>query len=396
MNKISLGFGNNTDYELVWDTMTIESLINEFNIKNEDIQKKAIIDNERDLLIGMLHFLKKNIGGECNVSSTEVLKKFASRFDYNITIGGTAPRAAIAMNLLGYNCFLHLVVMNDDLKKLIPSSIEYICSNKETNYDIHLIFQYPKDISIKANDISIQTNRANRIIIGNNDVNSVMKLSQDFFDKYVKNSNVLMISGFNNMTDLSLLKNRLSFIVKNIKESKDLKVFYEDAHFVCEEANQLCKDILFKHVNVFSFNEDELNNYCNRVVDLLDEEDVLKAIEELYKKLQVETLVVHSRYWAIAYGKNANTYKPCLKGGITMATTRFRFGDNFLNKSQYLETDNLEDGETELKFATKFNSIANNVGLCVPSVKVDETDVTTVGLGDSFVGGFVSKLSELK
>jgi ADP-dependent phosphofructokinase/glucokinase len=395
MNNISLGFGDNTDYELIWDTDAIKLAIKEFNISNAEIKLKTIVDNERDLLIGMLYFLKNNIGGECSVYNTQVLKKFASRFKYNITIGGTGPRAAIAMKTLGYDSFLHLVVMNEDLEKLIPSSIKYICSNEDINYDIHLIFQYPKAVSIHVNDISINTTRENRIIIGNNDVNSIMKLSQEYFDKYVNISKVLMISGFNTMTDIPLLRSQLEFIAKNIKQLKDIKIYYEDACFMSEEANQLCKEMLFKYVDIFSFNEDELINYCGRNINLLDEKDVLRGIEELYKKFHVDTLVVHSKYWAIAYGDKTPSYKSCLKGGITMATTRFRFGDNFNNKEQYFETEILEDGEIETQFANKFNSLTKDKSICIPSVKVEETDVTTVGLGDSFVGGFVSKLSEL-
>ncbi|MCY1152545.1 MAG: ADP-dependent glucokinase/phosphofructokinase [Sphaerochaetaceae bacterium] len=395
MSNISLGFGNNTDYELNWDTEIIKELIRQFDIKNEEIKQKTLIDNERDLLIGMLYFLKNNMGGECSVIKSSILDTFASHFSYRITIGGTGPRAAIAMNTIGYESNLHLVVMNDKLKNLIPESVKYICSNEKVTYDIHLIFQYPKNINFSINNIKISTTRENRIIIGNNDVNSIMNLSQDYFDKYVKYSKVLMISGFNTMTDIDLLTERLNFIEENIKDLEDIKIFYEDACFMSDEANALCKQKLFKYVDIFSFNEDELSTYCNKKINLLDEYEVLNSIEELYEKFKVDTIVVHSKYWAIAYGKNTDLYKPCLKGGITMATTRFRFGDLFNRKEQYIETNNLEDGEVEKAFSTKFNLIVKDKGVCVPSVKVSETDVTTVGLGDSFVGGFVSKLSQI-
>lgn len=395
MNNIALGFGNNTDYELVWNSEIINEAIKEFNINNEELSLKTLVENERDLLIGLLYFLKNNCGGECSVINTKILDNFASRFKYNVTIGGTGPRAAIAMNILGYNSFLHLVVMNEKIEKLIPSQIEYICSNQERNYDIHLIFQYPKNAIIKANNINIETTRENRIIIGNNDVNSIMNLSQDYFDKYVQNSKVLMISGFNTMTDINLLEKRLIFLANNIEKLKDITIFYEDACFMSEEANQLCKEVLFKYVDIFSFNEDELKNYCNRNIDLLNAEEVLKAIKELYKKFNVKTIVVHSKYWAIAYGLNNKEYAPCLKGGITMATTRFRFGDSFNKKEQYEETYKLKNGSKENIFSIEFNHISKGDATCIASVEVSEKDVTTVGLGDSFVGGFVSKLSDL-
>lgn len=395
--KIALGFGNNTDYELKWDSHIIEKAIKEFGIYKKNIRQISFVDNERDLMIALLYFLSEGIGGECTIDDTKVLQSFAKRFEYKITIGGTCPRAAIAMNILGYQSCMHLVVMNKHIKKLLPKDCAYICTSEKENYDIHLIFQYPNNSVIEANDISIITNRANRIIIGNNNANSIMKLSEDFFKNYVVNSKVLMISGFNTMVDITQLKNRLNFLKEQLITAKkgNIKVYFEDACYISEAANKLTKDMIFEFVDIFSFNEDEMQSYYGESINLLDPQKVIQVLSTLHQRFKVPTIMVHSKYWAIAYGENSKQYKACLKGGVTMATTRFRFGDNFKTKEQYIDTYKLPNEKISEVFANAFNDIVGDTGYCVPSVTVNETDVTTIGLGDSFVGGFLPPLSLL-
>jgi ADP-dependent phosphofructokinase/glucokinase len=104
--------------------------------------------------------------------------------------------------------------------------------------------------------------------------------------------------------------------------------------------------------------------------------------------------VVHTRFWALAYGKDALKYRESLLGGITLATTRFRFGDNF-TKADYTATGQLRPEKAGEKFSREIESPANGLVCCIPSFLVSEKDVTTVGLGDTFAGGFLPALLNL-
>jgi ADP-dependent phosphofructokinase/glucokinase len=397
--KIALGFGDNTDYELIWDSKKIESLIIRWNIHQKDLSSKTKISTVRDLLISILQFMETEIGGECVTENSKVLSDFASNFSYNTTIGGTSPRAAIAMRKLGYTSCMHLVTVNDDIRRLLPSDCPYICSNKEDCADIHIIVQFTADTIVEANDISIHTSRANRIILDHDYYNCNMKLDPVFFDSYLNDARILLISGFNIMTDYKLLENRLRFLQERLHQlktvNKDIYVYYEDACFADEVSNQMCKDFLFKYVDIFGFNEDELRGYYHDNIDLTDPHRILEAIETLYGRFSVPLLVVHSKYWAIAFGRNAASYQGCLKGGITMATTRFRFADTY-GLSQYTETARLPEEEIGTAFCNEFNRIAAGKGLAVASLAVMEKNVTTIGLGDAFVGGFLPALCKEK
>jgi ADP-dependent phosphofructokinase/glucokinase len=140
-------------------------------------------------------------------------------------------------------------------------------------------------------------------------------------------------------------------------------------------------------------NEDELQAYVGRKIPLLDPVEVHAALRNLHQLLPVPALVIHTRYWALAFGSRAARYAKALKGGITMATTRFRFGDEF-TPADYLETERLPVEATGMEFAASLGGLAGDGVCCLPSVQVEESRVTTIGLGDAFVGGFLPALAE--
>ncbi|MBV7327992.1 ADP-dependent glucokinase/phosphofructokinase [Chloroflexi bacterium TSY] len=162
--KIALGFGDNIDYEIVWDSKVIENLIIHYRIRGEELDANIVINDERDLVISILSFLKAGTGGERFVSSSAIIEHFVQNFEWKITLGGTSVRAAIAMRKLGYTSALHLVTINDHVRKLIPQDSPYVCSNtKESSYP-HLIVQFGQDTCVRVGDIEFCTSRANRII----------------------------------------------------------------------------------------------------------------------------------------------------------------------------------------------------------------------------------------
>ena len=127
--RIALGFGNNVDYEIVWNTQVVEELIVHYGIRADELDVDRPIDSERNLVISILRFVKSGGGGERFVASSAIIEHFAQRFDKKITLGGTSMRAAIVMRKLGYTSVLHLVTINDHVRQLIPQDCLYICSS---------------------------------------------------------------------------------------------------------------------------------------------------------------------------------------------------------------------------------------------------------------------------
>src|SRR5208282_6605227 len=100
--RIVLGLGNNTDYEISWDSHAIEQLILEHGVAASELRTDKPISSMRDLLVSILGFLKTDSGGERFVDSPRIIEEFAGGFQKKITLGGTSVRAAIAMRKLGH------------------------------------------------------------------------------------------------------------------------------------------------------------------------------------------------------------------------------------------------------------------------------------------------------
>jgi len=78
---IILGFDNNIDYEIAWNSNVFEQLINTFSIKKSEICNKNPINSVRDLIISILGFLKNGTGGERFVASPQIIEDFAVHFE---------------------------------------------------------------------------------------------------------------------------------------------------------------------------------------------------------------------------------------------------------------------------------------------------------------------------
>ncbi|EMS70296.1 phosphofructokinase [Ruminiclostridium cellobioparum] len=389
--KIILGLGDNIDYEIVWDSGIFEKLIAQYNIYDKELLADIEITSERDLVVSILGFLKSETGGERFVSSPNIIDSFTRNFKNKITLGGTSVRAAIAMRKLGYTSALHLVTINDHVRRLIPPDCLYVCSNTADSSYPHLIVQFYKDTRVKANDIDICTNRANRIIYNNDRDNIVMELDEGF-SELITEAKVFLVSGFNAMQSKELLSLRLKSLLSIMdKLPENAWVYYEDACFYDESFSKIVQDALTERIDIYSLNEDELQHYLGRELDLLNPYEIKDALEDVGKLIHVPMIVVHSKYWALAYGDNAESVSRALKGGITMATTRFRFGDDF-SEENYNETEGLCPEEEGTVIARELKKLLGDKVCCIPSVKVQEQKVTTIGLGDAFVGGFLPAL----
>jgi len=389
--KIALGFGDDIDYEMVWNSEVIENLVVRYNIHSDELDINRVINDERDLVISILSFLKSGIGGERIVASSAILEQFSHSFDKKFTLGGTSVRAAIAMRKLGYTSALHLVTLNDHVRRLLPPDSAYVCSNTQDSLHPHLIVQFGKDTRITANGIDICAGQPNRIIYHHDDDNIAMNLNEEYAG-LITAAKVLLISGFNAMKSEALLTQRLETLLKIMAAlPQDALVYYEDAGYHKPEFRQVLLRMLGQRLNIVGLNEDELQSYLDRKLDLRDAAQIKAALADLQQLIPVPVIVVHSKYWALAYGRNATNFAKALKGGVTMATTRFRYGDDFTVEN-YKEVESLAPNPEGAIFAGAITKLLGDAVWCEPVAHVEQSNATTVGLGDAFVGGFLPAL----
>jgi len=124
---------------------------------------------------------------------------------------------------------------------------------------------------------------------------------------------------------------------------------------------------------------------------LRDLEQVRRALDDLHRIIPAAALVLHTRHWALAHGDGASELAAALKAGVTMATTRFRYGDGF-TIANYREIEGRAPSDENAAFAETINSLGSGDLCCVPVADVEQENATTIGLGDAFVGGFLPAL----
>lgn len=160
---------------------------------------------------------------------------------------------------------------------------------------------------------------------------------------------------------------------------------YEDAGFHQDEHRDAVLTELADAVDIWSLNEDEAQHYLGRSLDLLDADAIAGAVIELSTLIGVRTLVLHTRQFALLYGDSG--HGSSLERGVLAATARYRAGDGW-------DLEDLAEAATlpvDPATATTAHRVSELLGLrsvVVPARTAATERPTTIGLGDTFVGGF--------
>ena len=245
-NHIAAAFQNTVDFELKWDTAILESLIRQHRISQSEIQSNRSIQSERDLIITLLAHMTEGSGSECLAASSQITRSFASHFPYDITLGGTAVRAAMAIEKIGYRSTIHACSLNRHFCRLIPEAVSWVSGVPDEGADFHphVIVQYPADIRIHINDIDFTTRNPNRVIFTYDPPSMRLEIS-DAFAEELSCANVFLIASYNIIKDKNILKNRLQKTLSFINALPPLHtVIMEDGRFEDPHMRKLVTETL--------------------------------------------------------------------------------------------------------------------------------------------------------
>ncbi len=390
--NLVLGLGGTVDYEIVWDSSVIEGLVEHYDIHASELTTTIPLDSERDLVVVLLGFIRDGVGGERFAASSDIVEQFAARFDKRITLGGTPVRAAMAMEVLGVTSTVHLVSIDDNVRRLLPPGCTYICSAIEDTTDPHLIVQFPQGARIRSGDVDLCSPYPNRVIITNDPPNRELVLS-DRLSEVLSTAGVFLISGFNVIQDPAVLAARLESLLQHMTHlPPGALVYYEDAGYHVPALSRQVREALVGSVDVYSLNEDEMQAYLGRPLDLLDPDQMAHALDELSALIPAPALVVHTKHWSLALGDRAAAYTSALTGGITMASARCCYSDNF-TEEQYASVATFPVNAGGAEFARAIEPAMAGLVRCLPAFVIDVERPTMIGLGDTFVGGFIAALA---
>ena len=390
--KIVLGFGNNIDYEIVWDIDQINTLKSNYEFNKEDYILDKNITSIKSILSILFLNIKNNSGGEYFVDNINIINEFVKNFAFKTTAGGTALRSAIALDLQGVKATLHVVTNNNIIKNFIPKNCQYILSNDNTKNYPHLIIQYPSNLKINIDNKTIITKKPDRLIFVHDPHNEQLKINIKI-KKHICNSKIFLISGFNSIKCLKILNEKISFLEDCLKSMSNKSYsFYEDGCYHYEEVSKVVREFTYNNAYICSMNEDEFLYFTRNLKFKNNPNVLLKQLMNFYETYKTKLLVIHTSNWSLVYGENARKYKECLENAILIATGRMIHGDN-------LKRSNLKNINKEFTYNKKSNEFSyivnkkgGNMVYCLPSYNINIKNQTTIGLGDFFVGGFLAKL----
>lgn len=387
-DQLVLGLGGTVDYEIRWDADVVGALARAYGVRRHELTITAPITDERSLVVTIVAFLAAGGGGERFAASSEIVEQFADRFEKVVTLGGTGVRAGLALDRLGIPSVQHLVSIDDNVRRLMPASMSWICSAPADSLDPHLIVQYPVGAVVQLVDGDVISPAANRIIVANDAPNRLMALADGLPDA-LAGASAFLISGFNTMQDAGLLARRLDELHGAMERlPAGALTYYEDAGFYHREYAAMVRARLLPRVDVYGMNEDELQEYIGRSVNLLDPGDVAEALDEAHRLIPAPALLVHTRYWSIAVGPEAARHREAIESAVRTSATRYRLGDD-------IGPDDLEATAALPRHAGGARVIASVEAhrpdaTGVPALVIDVARPTTIGLGDTFVGGFLA------
>jgi ADP-dependent phosphofructokinase/glucokinase len=282
-----------------------------------------------------------------------------------------------------------LVSIDDHVRQLLPPSCSYICSASHDSTDPHLIVQFKAGTRVRVADIDIRSPHPNRLIFAHDPPHEELLIS-DELGLTLADAVVFLISGFNVIRDAAILDQRLATLKQHMASlSADCLVHYEDAGFHVPALSRQVNRQLGDVIDVHSMNEDEMQAYLGGTCNLLDADEMAPALVELITRLTAPTVVVHTKYWSVVVGRGADSFTEALRAGVTMASTRYAYGDNF-TEDDYNEVAQAPPSSAGATFARAIEARMPGLVRSSPAVVMQTARPTMIGLGDSFVGGFLA------
>ena len=232
-------------------------------------------------------------------------------------------RAGLALHSLGVPCLLHLVAVDDDVRRLLPASCTYITSAHEDSTHPHLIVQFPEGACVRVGDTDVCAPRPNRLIFTHDPPAEELRIS-DELGTALADARIFLVSSLNAIRDGRVLEARLSQLRQYMERlPSDAFVYYEDAGFHDPALSKQAADGLRGAVDVHGMNEDEMQVHLGHEVDLLDADEMAEALTELSSLVAGPTVVLHTRHWVLSLGTDAERYEPSV-------AQRDRHGDESL------------------------------------------------------------------
>lgn len=386
---IVLGLGGCLDSELVLEPAQLQTLIDSYGISLMEIAQPETLDTERDLLISVLAFLRDGIGAERYVHSEDALLAFEGRFERAVTLGGTNVRAGRVLAQLGHPNILHIPGRDPEFESLLPEDSTVPPGTPPATYVPHVIVQYPEGLRLALEGGVLEARHPNRLIYVNDPVSELTPL-HDGLREWITEDGVLIVSGLNSIQDEAILKERLSTLSAVLDSApRGLRVIYEDADYHVPEFRQQVWRSLVPRTSIVGMNEDELASFTGRPIDVTDPGQIAAAVRDVLAQDLGGDLIVHTKHWALAAGPHAEDLDVALTSGTAAAGARYMFGDQ-ADRAALATVRDAPMSAHGMNVAAALPQLLSSPAIVVPARRLAPQNPTTIGLGDTFLGGLIA------
>lgn len=403
-----LAYASNLDVLVRWNCESFNRFLAEYLKEEPSFQEGDEIASEEDLARILSYFVIHGLGGEVDITSRKVIDVLTEYFDVEYGLGGTCAQGAAALGSMGIPVLVHITDCSKDvIRQMSGIRIEAVKHGRVVPVETcvsgeealcHFIVQFTKDDVIRVFGKEYKVRLSNRLIMGYDTVHKVLPVEEEFLAYCEKNAKDICsydISGFNAVTDRKIMQERLERLAvhyRSVKEKNpDCRIYFESAHFINNEIREYTYQTLAEVIDIMGMNEEELVDLTRTrgyAVDKDSLDSILKGLEELIKVYPVHGFVVHSKDYALYFGKDmpGTDIEQGLTLGNLVSGTRARTG-RYGSVSDCRETLKLELSGTGLAFAKELEGYHLPYKVVLVPSRYMEKPATTIGLGDSFVAG---------
>ncbi len=403
-----LAYASNLDVLVRWNCESFNRFLAEYLKEEPSFQEGDEIASEEDLARILSYFVIHGLGGEVDITSRKVIDVLTEYFDVEYGLGGTCAQGAAALGSMGIPVLVHITDCSKDvIRQMSGIRIEAVKHGRAVPVETcvsgeealcHFIVQFTKDDVIRVFGKEYKVRLSNRLIMGYDTVHKVLPVQEEFLAYCEKNAKDICsydISGFNAVTDRKIMQERLERLAvhyRSVKEKNpDCRIYFESAHFINNEIREYTYQTLAEVIDIMGMNEEELVDLTRTrgyAVDKDSLDSILKGLEELIKVYPVHGFVVHSKDYALYFGKDmpGTDIEQGLTLGNLVSGTRARTG-RYGSVSDCRETLKLELSGTGLAFAKELEGYHLPYKVVLVPSRYMEKPATTIGLGDSFVAG---------
>ena len=408
--RLVFGYTSDLDIIVEWNLETFRKILSEYLTEEPAIKECDVIDSMESFARIVSFYMLKGLGGEIEITDRKVVNFLKERFTTHFALGGTCAQAATAFGTIGFPSIVHITDRSREVSRLMdglgievvaPSGRIPILEGASDDLPVqHLILQYPKGARFNILGRECSTPISNRLIMDYDKIHKFVPIDPNFLDYCETNAKDILAyssSGFNAVIDPDIMTGLIEKLAKHYRKIKEQNpaciICLESAHYMSSKINDIVFERFADSIDLLGMNEEELFDFSHKHhidVDLKDMNSIITSLEFLVEKYPLAGVVLHTKDYAMYYGDDIEgvDFTKGLTLGNLMASTRARIG-RYGTYEECIEILQLPLSAVGVALSNQLEKMQPRHLACLVPARYLEYPTYTIGLGDTFVAGFM-------